>query len=440
MAEQRAALRIDGSGERPAVTKRAPSPAVAARLRHEADMLRLVQIPGVVTLIGLEDEPVTLRTRFCASRTLASAAPHSLPRAAGIVAALATTVAEVHERGVVHHRITADHVLLDPDGRPVLCGFAEASTDTAHAADDVRALGMLLTEMVRPLPDEVPIPTQRVGRRGNWAGYQRRALLNVADQAASDGTTLTAAGLARSIIATVPDAAMADPGAGAAAEQEHERRRPSVRLLACAGAIAAAAVAFAGSALLRADSPAPVAHHAVDDQPSPGSAGPLLPPPSTTTTPAEPEDAVDAGEPVDSAIAHPALGCGASPGIAATTASGRDCTETLAFDRGILTVGDETFEVDIAEASIAIGDFRCDGEARPALLDLESGDVVVFPGWANPETEVVATAVDRIDGARRLLAEPTGPFGCHRLVALDRFGLRHVIDTDTDTDTEERDS
>lgn len=438
MSTERAAIRIDGSGDRPTVTKRAASPVVAERLRHEAAMLERVQIPGVISLVEYsDDDPPTLRTRFGGSRTLAATPQMDLPRCAGLVAALASTVADLHGRGVAHRRLTADHVLVAPDGRPVICGFGGASTEPTQQIDDVRSLGMLLTELVRPLADEAPIPAQRLGRRSGWSGYQRRALLNLADQAASEHSTLTAAALARSILATAPDATLTD---ASESDAPSPTRRRFEHRLARAAAIAAAVLVAVGGVIAMLGS---------DDAGREDAGGAVLPasaaPTSTTTTsadtteppappadePEEPDEPAVAEGPGERAVAdHPALGCGANSEEDSTTAAGRDCDVTVSVRHGILTVDDLQFEVGADPAAVAIGDFRCVGAADPALLDVETGEVFLFDDWADRRSDVTATAVQQIEGARRLLAEPVGPRGCHRLVVLDRFGLRHVIPTE----------
>lgn len=121
-------IRIDHTGDRPAVIKEARSGPAVERIRHESVVLQAAQHPGVVTFIAChqDDDSIELRTRFCGSRTLASTAQLPVERIAGIMAALATTVADLHELGLAHGRITADHVLISSTGRPVLCGFAEA--------------------------------------------------------------------------------------------------------------------------------------------------------------------------------------------------------------------------------------------------------------------------------------------------------------------------
>src|SRR5947209_18590261 len=103
------------------VRHRAGDAAHAARLLREAQMLGAARHPGVVELVGLEtdaDGPELVTTRVEGVR-LSDAPPLAVEEVAGVVAALADTVADLHELGLVHGAITADHVAIDPDGRPV---------------------------------------------------------------------------------------------------------------------------------------------------------------------------------------------------------------------------------------------------------------------------------------------------------------------------------
>ena len=154
MSEQ-VSVEVGPSGG-PVAVKRATDAAGRARLRHEAELLEAARSPGVVELIAFADDDggAVLSTSWLGGGTLESSTlpPKKLATAG---AALALTMAALHERGIVHGRITGDHVLLDSAGRPVLAGFADASTAAgpAAAADDVRSLGELVTSK---LPDAAP--------------------------------------------------------------------------------------------------------------------------------------------------------------------------------------------------------------------------------------------------------------------------------------------
>ena len=107
------------------------------RLRNEAAMLRKAQHPGVVALRAFTDDADQTQLVLVAvdGSTLADEPPADAAVGLRMFAALARTVADLHSLGVAHERLSADHVLLTRDQRPVLCGFAEA---TADAGEDGR--------------------------------------------------------------------------------------------------------------------------------------------------------------------------------------------------------------------------------------------------------------------------------------------------------------
>ena len=132
------------AGGRPVAVKRATQHDRRERLRHEAAVLERARHPGVVELVDIDhgDETTTLSTAWLGGGSLGAAemAPKKL---AGVGAKLAMTIADLHDRAIVHRRITSDHVLLDGLGRVVLVGFGDASTSPGECdtADDVAAIG-----------------------------------------------------------------------------------------------------------------------------------------------------------------------------------------------------------------------------------------------------------------------------------------------------------
>lgn len=134
--------------------------------------------------------------------------------AAGLLAAVATTVADLHAMGVVHGRIEPSHVVVDGVGRPVLCGFGgpEPTAVGPGPADDVAAVGRLIDHLLGPEAEPEPIPDRRWIRRP-WAGYDRRALQLLADRATHEDPARrpTARALANAIIEAVPKAHLDPP-------------------------------------------------------------------------------------------------------------------------------------------------------------------------------------------------------------------------------------
>src|SRR5690606_20211408 len=135
-----------------------------ARLRTEAVILRALAHPGVVQVADLaeDDDAVELHLAWAGSHTLATVTGLTPSTVAGVVAALAATVADVHAAGLVHRRITPDHGFLGAGGRPVLTGWADAvASDRADRADGVAALGVLLSVLAAPRADADAGPGRR---------------------------------------------------------------------------------------------------------------------------------------------------------------------------------------------------------------------------------------------------------------------------------------
>lgn len=454
-------LVIEAEGARPTVTK-SGSGTAAPRLRVEAAILAAVRHPGVVSLIGTAHETdadgtVRVRTRFVGSRTLANVGPLSPPRAAALVAATAGTVADLHDLGVVHGRLTPDHLIVATDDRPVLCGFAEASHGTVghhRPADDVAALGALLRDLVASSPPEVEEPpTRRLLHRRPPAVHLRGSLLNLADQATAEDPRRrpTARQFAAAVSATINGNRTTHVTATPTSDGGHENHlvdaptfepteRPSVRRsMLLVGAVSGALllVGAVTAATGRDDSgdhdtrPEPEAPFAgvdpgsllpEDSPPLPGADATVADPTTTTSTTEPP----DTGAEVDDAAGCAVPGVG--DGSAASLADGTPCPAALAVEGSNITIEGATYRLSTERPAVAVGDFACDGAVRPAVLDLERGHVFVFDHWAGERRPGIFTqAVATVESPRQVLAEPTGD-GCHRLVVLDTWGLRHEID------------
>ena len=146
---------------------------------HETAVLRAAAHPGVVEVLDADAEDGELVTALAGSRTFDPAGPDA-PTA---LAALAATVADLHELGIVHGRIEPGHVVMAPDGHPVLCGFADGGfvRDGADPAADVSALAGLVRAVAESVDD----------------ADLRRRLDGVADRAA------TGSGSARAVAAAL---------------------------------------------------------------------------------------------------------------------------------------------------------------------------------------------------------------------------------------------
>lgn len=226
-------VRVDLEPSGPVVVKSGSGPA-ARRLRRERDRLARAVHPGVVALAGAHgddagvdaaegdgddpgahagadaagdgcgDDAVELRT--CYAGEPVARWGGSVAAVAGLGAAVASTLADLHEMGLVHGRLDSSHVLVADDGRPRLCGLAGA--EGAVASDDVEALGALLGELLARCP-------ARPRRRSAWRRRPDtawRALEQVIEQATDPVATRrpTARALAEAILTAVPDAGLPD--------------------------------------------------------------------------------------------------------------------------------------------------------------------------------------------------------------------------------------
>lgn len=216
---------------RPLLRKTAKSPEARTRVRREAEILARFTHPGIVELVDLaeSDDETVMTQRWAGSQTLASVGRLPVNEAAGVVAALSSTVADLHDAGLAHHRLNPSHVVLSPEGRPVLCGLAEAINDPAAQTADVGGLGQILRELLGNESEFEPIPERnRFGfRRAKWSGYRRRALLNLGDQATADYADQrpSARQFAASVASTVPEACLAHPAPPAAAGSATDQLR-----------------------------------------------------------------------------------------------------------------------------------------------------------------------------------------------------------------------
>lgn len=235
------------------VVKQAGTPAEIARLAHEREWLRRAAHPGVVQLAepaGAPPERLTTRDAGVDLAHLGALAPDEI---SGLGAAIATILADLHDLGIGHHRVRAEHVLVGPGGAPALCGFGDAGPLVVGGRDDVRALASILLDL----------PAAEAGRLGRTL---RRAV------AGKTAARALAASLARATTAgrSLPDTS---PAARAVKKQGRQWRRPGLVAggLAAGGiaaAVAAAVVGLAAASLharaRRPEAAPPVACPAVD--------------------------------------------------------------------------------------------------------------------------------------------------------------------------------
>lgn len=153
------------------IIKTATSPRAARRLSNEMQMLTKANHPGVVELVDstMSESHGELVLLWSGARTLNDVVALSPQEIAGVIASLANTVAHLHDLGIIHRRITADHVIIDPNGSPVLAGFGAATYTRAGSespSDDVAAIGRLAMQLIEKA--SFNRPRWSIGRRSGW--------------------------------------------------------------------------------------------------------------------------------------------------------------------------------------------------------------------------------------------------------------------------------
>lgn len=391
----------------PAVRKEPDSPADAARLEQERRWLARAAHPGVVRLLPVATSPA-LWTRDVGERRLEDLGSLEAPVVCGLGAAAATILADLHDLGIVHGAPCADHLLIDSEGRPVLCSFGRAAEATAAGArEDVRTLAVTLLGVLGP---DAP---RRLGK-----------LLTVA---AGTGAGPTARQLARDLARATPRPLLAPAGHPGSnpSEPDHtptaepprrqglgharpgrapsgtrpgsRRATPSHAALVVTATLAAlvvAAGAFGGGRQLPSTAPATAA--------GPSTAGPSTGPTARTSRAARPPATARADR-----AAHP-RGTGHPPGGALLARAGREACppvdvgcEPIPLHDGLFVAGGRRWRLSEPSDLVALGRFACAG-ALPAVLDPRTGQLWVFAAW----TARTATAVAAVPAATSLSAVP----------------------------------
>ena len=338
--------------------KRAKTPAERERLGHEALVLAAAAHPGVVHLLGFEGGDL-IRLRL-----VTGTSPTDTSTIAGD---LATTVADLHEIGIVHGSIGAEHVLVDRSGLPILCSFGDGRTGAdphgPETAADVAALAAYLLAGTRD-PAQHRVLAAATRRRAPTARQlaDRLAALPPADPARPPGG-------GRSVGQAPIDRRFGERVASPPAKRPRRRpdpvgssdgRRPSRRIgrlvrrsVMAAVVLGAAVVVIAGTRSGRRP-PAPgcpVADQGCRPVPDPG---------------------------------------------------------------GVISVATGRYRIGEPGDVVVLGRWHC-RSALPALLQPNSGEVWLFDSWAGTGATLLARLVARVPGAVSLGVIAT-PSGCDDLM------------------------
>jgi hypothetical protein len=388
--------------------KASTTPAGRDRLRHEAAMLARARHPGVVGVVRVDEQPerTTLVLARPTDRTLAAAPPTDPAIAIRFLAALATTVADLHRLGIAHRRLQPDHVLV-ADDRPLLCGFAEA---TGEAGDADRATDDAA------LRDLVGLLLAHTGGTGR-AGRMLRSLTVTGDARPA----LPAHELAHR--AEKLAARTGRPGT-ARPVGPHPAHAPAARPVR-----RRVAAVLVGPVVVLA---------AIGWNARPAGTGLGVAPPGTGSSPGPDVAAADAttgstdpatgARRTDTASTDPASTDPASTSAAATDSA------TAAAATGRVTVagpvqiraGGAIYEVGREGDQVVIADWRCTGEPAAVLLRPSTGELFAFDALPDADGPVTGRHLATVTGAREIVTEQVTQ-ACPPLAVRDAAGTTRLV-------------
>ena len=346
----------------------------AAALRHEAARWARARHPGVAELVDITEdgETVSLTIRQPGGPSLAEAALTG-HQAAGALAVVATTVADLHDVGVTVGRLDPATIRLGADGRPVLCDLSGGALlrgpnrdwpTSDEARTDVVGLGRLGVSLTATLTDETAAALRALAERAcdQAAAPLRGGRLGAAARRVVSDAPLTARRLAEAVIVSVPAARLpAETGSDHAADPVRSAIAEPARVSWAGIAITIVLLATAWWWF----APAASTHRPAAAPASPAGARAASRRPSQSST----------SPPRDS---------------------------TMRFAGGVLHVGDRSYAVGEPDDVLAAGRWLCTPLRTVALLRPSSGDVFVFGSWPEAGVPVTARLVGHIGGATAL--------------------------------------
>ncbi|MDQ6726553.1 MAG: hypothetical protein M3066_10370 [Actinomycetota bacterium] len=463
--ERRTSITTDASGRR-VVAKVATTAEEAARLENEAALLEAGRHPGVVELVGIEGHGVgsVLLTAHVEGATLAAAGRLPLEEATGLIAALASTLGDLHDLGLVHGAVAPEHVVIGPTGGPVLCSLGyggrigeptrsapgvppeftdPARPDAGHLepAVDVFALGALARTLVPAPPSGHALDA--VARRATSPQPSARPTARAVAESLHE--QVPTARLPRGLSPGPPAAArpaptLADPlqawrergGSGPARlpgmgrmTGSGLRRGPGTKVLAGIGGAAAIGVAL----LVLAHRPAPgpslttasgqTASDVAPPPPDEATSGP----PTTRAGSASSSTSVAAPTTTSPAPVAGRRDCPPVTALLQADVNGDGCPDAIRYADGILEAGGRKWSLGQVGDQVATGNWGCQGTRTLALFRPATGELFRFDDWAAAGRDVVATAVARVDGGSILRAADLDGDGCHEAVIERGAGL-----------------
>ncbi|MDP1821331.1 MAG: hypothetical protein Q8K58_15740 [Acidimicrobiales bacterium] len=360
-------VRVEAPDGRLEVVQRADA-ADRDALRHEAGRLQAAAHPGVVAVLGSAPWGDGWELRLDHGGVPMGATQRCSPaRLARLVAGAAGTLADLHDRGIVHGRLDAWRVLVGSTGEPVLCAFGAADA-AGQAPDDVAALGRILLEALDRAPDPSGLALRAVAERALAEPPSRRP---PARRLARDLSALAGAAPAPRTLVPPPP-------------RPTRWRSPLLVGLS-------ALILLAGLAGVRRSPPAR-GHQAAAAPSSPATTLPE-PPPCIAL------DGAPAGPP--------------------------DCPLDIRVEKHVATVDGRRHVLGARGDLVAVGDWDCDGEPTAATLRPATGEVLVFARF-EPDADVRVTLAQRMPEAVDF-AIGTDPHGCAELAVQDTSGGRTEV-------------
>lgn len=453
----RTSVTTDASGRR-VVAKVAGSAEEAALLQNEAALLEAARHPGVAELVGVDGDGVgsVLLTAQVDGTTLSSVGPLPPEEGAGLLAALATTLADLHDLGLVHGAVCPDHVVIGPAGRPVLCSLGyggrvgerprrrpalpapfvdpvRSDHEPLTPAVDVFALGAL-ARFLSPSPPAGHVLGTIALEATSADSSNRPSARAVAEALQREVPT---ARLPRGLVPGPPTPArpappLADPleawrrERGAGARRRVASGRPG-RAVLVAAAIAIAVGLPLAMTVQRSAPPAPrLVTELGQDAPVPpqgllDEAGPG--PTSTRSGPASSASTTIATTPPTTEAVARRRDCPPVTAVLQADVDGNGCPDALHYADGILEAGTVRWSLGQVGDQVVTGDWGCQGSRTVALFRPSTGEIFRFEGWASPGRDIQATAVARVDGGRLLRAADLDRDGCHEAVVERGTGL-----------------
>ena len=285
-------------------------------------------------------------------------------------AALATTLADLHDIGVVHRCLEPGHVLIDGSSRPILCGFGSsryaAGTEPLEQwrRDDVAALARLLISACTAAPGPRAAAVLHAAASGRTRTGLRRRPVDARNIAR------TLAGAAGPASAARRDETLRVPAATRG--RLRVSRRAGRTRLALMGLVIAGGLAVI--AVLR---------------PSAANSSAVPPPPA----------------PSRAALASTAARCPPQDDDCVPLPDGGSATGRVGL--GYRIVG--------ASGVVVLGRWDCRSPATPAVLDRSTGRVWVFDSWPGVGGRAVARLVAVAPAGSNLRVVPQMHEGCDRI-------------------------